>query len=185
MGERMTERKSRGSKTPEEPRRRGQRAVADLLPEIGGAAFRRFGFVQSSVVSRWPEIVGERYAEVSAPESIRFPVGKRSGGVLTLTVQGAHAPMMQHVVPTIIERTNLFFGYQAVARVTIRQGSIPTPKARVATPGLRPIPADMGESLRDIADPELRECLGALAGALAASSGPPRIGSPRKPVSND
>ena len=43
------------------------RAVSDMLPDVGRAAFRRFGFVQSSVVSRWREIVGERYAAVSAP----------------------------------------------------------------------------------------------------------------------
>src|SRR5262245_19758032 len=93
------------------------RAVSEMVPEVGRAAFRRFGFIQSSVVSRWPEIVGERYAGVSAPESIRFPAGKRSDGVLTLVVEGAHAPMMQHVAPEIVERVNRFFGYQAVARI--------------------------------------------------------------------
>ena len=47
-------------KAAAEPRARGARAsVSDLLPEVGGAAFRRFGFVQSSIVSRWREIVGD------------------------------------------------------------------------------------------------------------------------------
>src|SRR3546814_8664093 len=64
------------------------RAMADIMPVVGRAAFRRFGFVQSSVVSRWPEIVGDRYAEVSAPDSIRFPSGERDGGTLTLVVEG-------------------------------------------------------------------------------------------------
>ena len=50
------------------PRARRARSVADLLPMAGGAAFRRFGFVQSSIVSRWQEIVGARYAAVCAPE---------------------------------------------------------------------------------------------------------------------
>jgi hypothetical protein len=147
-----------------------------MLPQIGGAAFRRFGFVQSAVVSRWPEIVGPRYAEVSAPESIRFPAGKRSEGVLTLTVVGAHGPMMQHLAPTIIERVNRFFGYTAVGRVMMRQGPIAARTPRTAPPSVRPIPAEMGDSLRAIVDPELRECLSALAGAVAATSGPPRIG---------
>ena len=44
------------------PRANRARPVSDMLPSVGGAAFRRFGFVQSSVVSRWSEIVGERYA---------------------------------------------------------------------------------------------------------------------------
>lgn len=153
------------------PRGRRARAVSDMLPDVGRAAFRRFGFVQSSVVSRWREIVGERYASVSSPESIRFPVGKRSAGVLTLIVEGAHAPMMQHVAPVIIERVNRFFGYPAVERLSFRQGFVQVAKARsrVAPPSLRPIPAELGDSLRSIADPELRACLESLARGVAAS----------------
>ena len=75
----------------ESPRRGYARACGDLVGDIAGATFKRFGFIQGAVVSRWAEIVGERYAKVSTPESIRFPTGKRSGGTLTLAVEGAHA----------------------------------------------------------------------------------------------
>lgn len=162
----------------EEPvRSRRMRAVSDLVPAAGGAAFRRFGFVQSSVVSRWREIVGARYAAVSAPESIRFPVGKKSGGVLTLVVEGAHAPLMQHVAPVIAERVNRFFGYEAVARVSFRQGIVRAEAAnpRKAPPSLRPIPPDLGESLREVSDPELRACLESLARGLASGDAAPIV----------
>lgn len=153
------------------PRANRARAVSDIVPDIGRAAFRRFGFVQSSIVSRWREIVGDRYAAVSSPESIRFPAGKRSDGVLNLIVEGAHAPMMQHVAPAIVERVNRFFGYQAVARVAFRQGLVQVARARnrAAPPSLRPIPAELGESLREVADPELRACLESLAREVAAN----------------
>ena len=177
MGATMTERKSRGKKPePEERRGLGPRPVADMLPTVGGAAFRRFGFVQSAVVSRWGEIVGERYAALSQPESIRFAPGSRRDGVLTLAVSGAHAPVMQHVAPTIIERVNRFFGYSAVAKVAMRQGTAPSVPPRPAPPSLRPVSMEVGDSLRDVADPELRECLAALAGAMARSSGLPHLG---------
>src|SRR3712207_3603811 len=147
-------------------------ALHDALPI---SAFRRFGFVQSSVVSRWREIVGERYAGVSSPESIRFPPGKRSEGVLTLVVEGAHAPMMQHVGPVIVERVNRFFGYNAVERIVFRQGVVQLAKAktRAAPPSLRPLPASLGDSLREVADPELRAVLEALARGVAESEGRP------------
>lgn len=169
----MKERRKKQSDA-EAPRRGGPRSVGDMLPSVGDTAFRRFGFVQSSIVSRWREIVGARYGDVSTPESIRFPAGRKQDGVLTLMVESAHAPMMQHVAPTIVERVNRFFGYAAVARLTIRQGHVaqPEPK-RVAPPSLRPVPTAMGDSLRAVADPELRACLAALAGAVAASTGPP------------
>lgn len=162
--------KRKAAKAVEEPQRSNRaRAVADLVPDVGRAAFRRFGFVQSSIVSRWREIVGERYAGVSSPESIRFPVGKKSNGVLTLVVEGAHAPLMQHVAPVIVERVNRFFGYEAVERVAFRQGlvKVAADKARRAPPSLRPVPADLGASLREVADPELRACLEALAQGVA------------------
>jgi len=160
------------------PRGGAARTVSDMLPDIGRAAFRKFGFVQSSVVSRWAEIVGERYAKVSVPESIRFPQGRRSEGTLSLLVEGAHGTMLQHVAPTIIERVNRFFGYPAVARLAIRQGvcapAAPEPR-RTPPPSLKAIPLDLGENLRAIGDPELRACLESLAGKLAATSGPPLL----------
>lgn len=170
----MTKSGPRSKKQQGEARRAMRpRAVSDLLPEVGRAAFRRFGFVQSSIVSRWREIVGERYAGVSSPESIKFPPGRKSDGVLTLIVEGAHAPMMQHVAPVIVERVNRFFGYPAVERVVFRQGIVKMTRAkpRIAPPSLKPIPANLGDSLREVADPELRAVLESLARGLSPSDG--------------
>lgn len=161
---------------PEPQRANRSRALSELLPDIGGAAFRRFGFVQSAIVSRWPDIVGERWAGVSAPESLRFPPGKKADGTLTLVVRGAHAPTMQHITPEIAERVNRFFGYTAVARVTIRQGEVAPRAVRRTLTTPAPAPAEMGRGLKAINDPELRAVLESLAAGVAASTGVPRIG---------
>jgi hypothetical protein len=175
VANKVTETGVTGKRPAQAPARsRRARAVADLLPAAGGAAFRRFGFVQSSIVSRWGEIVGARYAAVSSPESIRFPPGKKSGGVLNLVVEGAHATMMQHVAPVIVERVNVFFGYPAVARIAIRQGAVQAEPVRKPKPApAKAIPAEMGDSLREVADPELRLCLESLARSLSAGDGAP------------
>jgi len=162
------------AKRYERPRGGPARAISDLMPEIGRTAFRRFGFVQSSVVSRWHEIVGPRHARVCAPESIRFPPGEKRDGILQLVVTPAHAPIIQHVVPEIIERVNRFFGYNAVAKVKLRQGEVKAPPAltpRAAPPVLKPIPIELGESLRDIGDPELRAVLESLARSMNRQDG--------------
>ncbi len=160
---------------PYERARGGEaRQIADLMPAIGRTAFRRFGFVQSSVVTRWPEIVGERHARHCMPESIRFPPGEKADGILQLVVTPAHATIIQHVIPEIMDRVNRFFGYRAVARVKIRQGVVQAPKAkeapRTAPPSLKPIPIELGDSLRDIGDPELRTVLESLARSLDEAS---------------
>lgn len=153
-----------------EPQRSNRaRAVSELLPDVGRAAFRKFGFVQHSVVSRWSEIVGERFARVSVPESIRFPQGKREQGVLSLVVSGAHAPMMQHIAPEIMERVNRFFGYPAVARLAIRHGEVRRTQKTAPLPSLKPVPESLGATLRGIADPELKAVLESLAAGVAAN----------------
>ena len=158
------------------PRRGHARACGELLGDVGGSAFRRFGFVQASVVSRWKEIVGERYGQVSLPESIRFPAGKKSGGTLTLLVEGAHAPLIQHLGPMIIERVNRFFGYEAINKVAFRQGKLPaSAPAKARRSEAAELPDELGEGLRAIADPELRACLASLAGHIATSTGAPVV----------
>ncbi|MEP7130069.1 MAG: DciA family protein [Sphingomicrobium sp.] len=157
------------------PRSCRPRSAGELVGGIGDPSFRRFGFVQGSIVSRWAEIVGERYAKVSSPESIRFPAGRKSGGVLTLLVEGAHAPLIQHLTPMIVERVNRFFGHAAIDRIVFRQGRPPAAPPRPPRPQLRAVPKEMGEGLREIADPELRACLESLAAQIAATSGPPAL----------
>ena len=165
-----------GAPTPEAPRQNRARAVSELLPAIHGAAFKRFGFVQSALVTRWPEIVGARWAAASNPESLRFPPGKKADGVLTIVVRGAHAPMMQHIAPEIIERVNRFFGYAAVARLTIRQGEVAKPMPRTAPPSLKSAPPEIGEGLKAIGDAELRAVLESLAAGVHATRGIPKVG---------
>jgi len=163
-------------RNPGESERSGRaRAAGDLIGEVGGQSFRRFGFVQHSIVSRWGEIVGHRYSKVSSPESIKFPAGKKAGGVLTLLVDGAHAPLIQHLTPMIVDKVNRFFGYAAINRIVFRQGKPPASAPRPERPQLRPVPKELGEGLREIADPELRHCLESLAAQIAASSGPPSV----------
>lgn len=169
----MTKQKPREDKTSERSSR--GRAAGDFVANIGGQSFKRFGFVQSAVVSRWAEIIGERYARVSCPESIRFPTGRKAGGVLTLLVEGAHSPLIQHLTPVIIERVNRFFGYAAIDRIVFRQGRVPPAAPKPVRFAPAPVPRELGDGLREIADPELRACLESLAARIAASAGPPSV----------
>jgi hypothetical protein len=75
----------------------------------------------------------------------------------------------------IVERVNRFFGYSAVAKLAFRQGAPIACGAAPKRPQPAPVPKELGEGLREIADPELRACLEALAGRIEASDGPPEI----------
>ena len=153
------------------------RSVSELVPRVGRRVFRRFGFVESAVVARWPEIVGGDLAGKTSPDSIRFPQGKRSGGTLSLSVHGAHAPAVQHSEPLILEKVNRYFGYGAVARIAIRQGAAqrredaPQPE-RIP----QPIAPETRQELKAIGDEGLRASLEALAAQIGSTKGPPKIG---------
>ena len=97
-------------------------------------------------------------------------------GVLSLVVSGAYAPMMQHIGPEIVERVNRFFGYQAVARLSIRHGEVKRVERAAPPPSLKPVPESLGAGLRTIADPELKAVLEALASGVAANGDVPQIG---------
>lgn len=163
----------------ERPRGGEARRVADLVPAIGDTAFRKFGFVQSSIITRWPEIVGTKLAGVTSPESLRFPQGKKTDGTLAITVSGAHAPIVQHVVPDIIARVNRFFGYAAVARVRVNQGRLrrqpPPARLPLVEPDVTPPTVPLSATLNGIADPELRAVLEGLATSLAKRDALPKI----------
>jgi hypothetical protein len=169
----------------------GTRRLADLIPAVGDLAFRKFGFVQSALITRWPEIAGDRIARVTQPQGLRFARGTKAEGTLKLTVTSAAAPMVQHLSGDLMAAVNRFFGYRAVARIDIVQGvvqrSTPTApqtgaqtSAQSSPPIAEPVrmlapAAPSNASVRAVADPELRAVLEGLAASLAKRDGPPKI----------
>lgn len=153
-------------------------------------AFARYGFTYGDILVRWPEIAGERLAAVSQPERIRWPRAAKAkadegemaalparrqqnqGGTLVLKVAAGHALLVQHEIPTLIERINTFYGYQAVTRVKIvaDAGFTAGPSTGRRPPEPPPVPAreaqvpaaaleQVAESLGAIEDPQLRAAL--------------------------
>ena len=159
------------------PKPRGGRAkpIAELVSDVGGQAFKRFGFTHSALNDRWVEIVGPQYARHCRPLRLKTPRGQKDGGTLAIAATGALAPMLRHVEVQIIERVNRILGFAAVARITIEQGNASMAAAPPPTPVPGPLTDATRSTLRDIEDPELRATLQSLAEALATSNGLPKI----------
>jgi hypothetical protein len=156
-------------------RRNGVRDVGSLLPDVGGMAFRRFGFVQGALLARWRDVVGPVYARWSIPESLKFARGEKTGGTLTVRVEGPFSVQLQHVAPQIIDRANRILGHGAVAKLRLVQGEVPKPAARAAAAALPPSDAPAA-NLSGVGDEGLRSALEELAAQLGSRKGPPRIG---------
>ena len=125
------------------PSRQGPRGLAAALPKLTRAAFRRRGFAQADILTRWPAIVGDALAEHCCPEKLNFPTGSNAGATLQIRVASGFAPHLQHLAPLVIERVNAYFGYAAVTRLRLQQGPLP-PRRRAAGRSQRPLTAVAG-----------------------------------------
>ncbi|ODU68782.1 MAG: hypothetical protein ABT11_15160 [Novosphingobium sp. SCN 66-18] len=102
--------------------RRGGEAMAigALLQTATAPAMRRMGFGKSGLIARWGEIVGPALARYSSPITLRYPPGRRAGGVLDVATDPARAVELRAEIPALIARINDLFGYPAVANINIR-----------------------------------------------------------------
>jgi hypothetical protein len=150
-------------------RRPGLRMLGATVPRLTDKALRKRGFVESAIVHRWSSIVGAEVGSWCTPDQVAFPRDRRVGATLRLLVHGARALELQHMEPVLLERINTVFGYEALARITIRQA--PVPQARQST---RPQPRTLDpkeedwivDQMVDFKDQGLKDALQALGRAV-------------------
>jgi hypothetical protein len=142
------------------------------------ASFAKHGHAYAEILSHWPEIVGEKLANVSTPERVKRPktaATAGSGGTLILRAAPGHALDLQHETPQIIERINTFLGFAAISSVKILHGRMD--RKPEGPKNLRSLPgndaAALDRRLAAIADDRLREALNRLGrGALSGQDSP-------------
>ncbi|MEM1020176.1 MAG: DUF721 domain-containing protein [Sphingomonadales bacterium] len=162
------------AKTFSNSRRSKAVQLSSLVGRIGDKSFRRRGFVHAQIITDWPHIVGHSLASVTAPDRLRFPPGQKRGGTLTIRCDGSAALEVQHHSSLIIERVNIFFGYSAIERLSIRQG--PLPAQRLAAPQNRPAPKPaphhekaVAADIKDIKNQDLKAALQRLGHTIMAT----------------
>ncbi len=123
--------------------RKAARRVSTLVERDVRRLGEKRGFTETRVLTHWAEIAGAETADVCRPVKIGFPRGG-FGAVLTLLTTGAQAPMLQMMLPRIMERVNACYGYRAISRIDITQtaptGFADGQVAFEAKPPPRPVP---------------------------------------------
>lgn len=131
--------------------------------------FKARGLMEGKILTHWSQIVGEKFADLALPEKITFPKGQRSGGTLHLTVTSSGSLLLHSVSDLIIERVNTFFGYNALSKLYMTHGLIPSQKL---PPKVLPVLSQQDKEqieghTQHIPDRELKECLMNLGTALS------------------
>jgi len=161
--------------------RHGQfKPAADLLRskirEIGEAR----GFSATRLLTHWTEIVGASVAAIARPLEVRHPrAGKTApeGATLTILARGAAALRLEMEKERIRERVNSCYGYNAIAKIKIKQAGpesfadAAADPAPASTP--RPDPFEKVAPLTEgVSNTELRLALAALAANVLSKSRP-------------
>jgi hypothetical protein len=152
--------------------------AADLLRskirEIGEAR----GFSATRLLTHWPEIVGASVAAIARPIEVRHPRGGKGapeGATLTVLALGAAALRLEMEKERIRERVNACYGYNAIARIKIRQAGPESFAEEAATPPPAPEPQNLDKVApltEGVSNTELRLALAALAANVLSKSRP-------------
>lgn len=99
--------------------------LSQAMEKITKPLFKKRGFVESRLITQWPQIVGAQLAACCIPEKLVFDRWNQTGAKLHLVTESTWALELQHMEPVILEKIAGFFGFRAVDRLVIRQGRLP------------------------------------------------------------
>jgi hypothetical protein len=145
---------------------RGFAGVGDIINEVTDPIFKKKGYVQSQLYTKWPEMVGEDLAVKISPGKVYFPRGEKTGATLQVFVYGCDSLEIMHLSEMIIERMAIFFGYKAVAKLKILQKPLNISDKRHSVQKVVANKADQitmnDDLLQTVEDDELRSALARL-----------------------
>lgn len=157
-------------------RRHNPVPVADLVSGVLDPVLAKRAGISTSLLQAWDEIVGDRLADLSRPEQIKW--NRRASeddpyepAMLIVACEAVAALHIQHETTEIIARINAFLGYSAIGRLKIIQK--PVQKEEKSKPDLREVSDEEKRQIADrvsgIKDDELRKSLERLGKKVAAS----------------
>lgn len=145
----------------------GPRSVSEIVGKVLEPVIARRAGMTLDLINAWPEIVGEEFRETTRPEKINWPRRAHEDdpfkpAVLVVACENSAALFFQHEQPAILERINVFFGFEAVDRITIVQKTVVTidkkkPKAKTTVTNVDE--KRLAAILDEIDDPVLKETL--------------------------
>lgn len=152
--------KSRGKKA-------GPRSVADIIGGVMEPVLARRTGMTLDLIKAWPTLVSEEFAKTTRPEKIDWPRRAHEDdpfepATLVVACESASALFFQHEQAPILERVNMFFGFQAIKRIRILQKPVlpETPAKKKQTKALSEEEKVRLQTLvENIDDPELKQIL--------------------------
>lgn len=156
---------------------REPRRVSELVGKVLEPVMARRAGMTLDLINAWPELAGDEFRKTTRPEKIDWPKRARSGepfepAVLVIACDAASALFFQHAMAPVLERVNVFFGFEAIKRIRIVQKPV-LDRMDIAprkNPGElhRDEEARLAKIIDDVEDPELKAVLEKLGRGIIA-----------------
>ncbi|MFK7903315.1 MAG: DUF721 domain-containing protein [Nitratireductor sp.] len=103
--------------------------LGDLMSKVLEETVAKRSGMSLDLISSWEEIAGPNYAKFTVAEKISWPrqvseLDPFKAGTLIIACDPSKAIYLQHESGQIIERLNMFFGFEAIGKIKIVQKSI-------------------------------------------------------------
>lgn len=156
----------------------GPRSVAEIVGKVLEPVMARRAGMTLDLIKAWPELVGEEFRETTRPEKINWPRRAHEDdpfkpAVLVIACENSAALFFQHEQPAILERVNVFFGFEAIGRITIVQKQVISKKPeKIKTTNAvsKEDEIRLASILDEIDDPALKERLEKLGRGIMGKS---------------
>lgn len=141
--------------------------LGDLMSSVLEDVVARRSGMTIDLIAAWGEIAGPNYTGFTRAEKITWPrqisdLDPFQPGTLIVACDPAKAIFFQHETSQILERLNLFFGFEAIGKIKIVQKPVivPTKTIRKVPDRLdEPSEAKLSKMMSHIEDDELRQKL--------------------------
>ncbi len=145
----------------------GPRSVSEIVGKVLEPVLARRTGMTLDLIKAWPDLVGEEFDKTTRPEKINWPRRAHEDdpfkpAVLVVACENSAALFFQHEQPAILERVNMFFGFEAIDRITILQKAVVSSKPEKQHQSNEISKNDelrLDSILDNIDDPELKERL--------------------------
>jgi hypothetical protein len=139
------------------------RTIADAVDKVARRSAGKDWGLYANLLNHWSEIVGQEYARITTPVKITFPYqpqeAQRKNGVLTVRLPKGLAMEFSFKAELIRQRINIYFGYEAFARIALDPSAIPVGVNKAP----KRVDPELLEGVKDkassIENSELREAL--------------------------
>jgi hypothetical protein len=157
------------------------RSVSEIVGKVLEPVLARRAGMTLDLMKAWPELVGEEFQETTRPEKINWPRRSHEDdpfkpAALVVACENSVALFFQHEQAAVLERVNVYFGFEAIGRITIVQKQVlqNDEKKHKSAPTNRMTSEEqvrLESILDEIDDPRLKETLEKLGKGVILKSG--------------